>query len=323
MKIIIYTRPPEHASSITRQHWQSALQRNGLSDLSHEILVCHSDVDMASQLMNADMIVSSRADLRTLVSPTNTRLKMIFFAFTGVDHLAPFDWVPNDTYIVNNSGASAVAMGEYAIFAMQLLANGMVRNTPPNLTKTASQRGFASLSGMTATIIGTGGVGCGIAAMCKAFRMNVRGVRRSGAAEVNFDEMHQSTELETAIHETDFVVIACPVTAETRDLIDAPLIGRMKSGSYLINVARGAILDEEALCEAVSNGAIGGAILDVVRGGDHARVHSTPGILVTPHVSGDDPHHYIDRSLDVLMANLRQFLENERPHNAINLELGY
>lgn len=326
MRILIYTRPPDHGSSITRAHWDAALSRNQLSDLPHRLHICHSETDLRDHLPDVQLIVSSKADLRANLSRNCADLRMIFFAFAGVNHLAPFDWVPSGAFVVNNSGASAEPVGDYTIFAMQLLANGLVSGDRDAFATAASQHGFARLAGKRVTIIGAGGLGRGIAARCGTFRMRVCGVRRSGAPAPDFEVMHSPSELEAAVAGADFLVIACPVTAETRDLVDAAVIGRMKAGSFLINVARGGLLDEEALCDAVASRAIGGAVLDVVRpesADPSARVRNTPGILVTPHVSGDDPCAYIDRSLDVLMANLRQLMGGETPANAIDFDLGY
>ena len=326
MKILIYTRPPDHGSSITTRHWSSAVRRTGMESLEHEIVLCHSDEDLTRHLDDTDVVVSSKADLRNVVSPDHASVKLIFFAFAGVDHLVPFDWVPDGAYVVNNSGASGYAIGEYAIFALQLLANGIVRPGSSAFVGSASQSGFSSLAGRSATIVGTGGVGGAVAAMCRAFRMNVQGVSRSGRPDRRFDAVHPSSRLEAAIGQSDFVVIACPVTAETRDLFDRPMIARMKPGGYLVNVARGSIVDEEAVCDAVDSGAVGGAVLDVVRASASdadARVRNTPGILVTPHVSGDDERHFIDNSLDIFMVNLREFLEGKKPRNAVDFGLGY
>jgi phosphoglycerate dehydrogenase-like enzyme len=325
MRVLIYTRPPEHGSSITRRHWDGALRRAGLDALEHELVLCHAEDDLMHHLPSADMVVSSKADLRKFLSPSCTGLKLIFFAFAGVDHLAPFDWVPDEAFVVNNSGATAQAIGEYTIFALQLLANGIVRGAPV-FSRVAPRDGFASLAGRSVTIVGAGGVGSGVAAMCKAFRMNVSGVRRSGRTHPSFDTMYPPSQIHAAVGHSDFVVIACPVTHETRGFFDASVIASMKPGGGLINIARGAIVDEDAVCDAIDSGVLGGAILDVVSASasdPHARVRNTPGILVTPHVSGDDKLHFIDNSLDVCMSNLRQFINGEQPCNAVDFELGY
>jgi phosphoglycerate dehydrogenase-like enzyme len=326
MKVLIYTRPPEFASSITVEHWDRALQRNALHLPDLDIVLCHTSEDLLANLPGTEIVVSSKADLKDFVLPTHTTIKLIFFAFAGVDHLAPFTWVPRSAHVVNNSGATGHAIGEYAVWAMHLLANNIVRGGRRRFIETAAQRGFASLSGRIVTIIGVGGVGSGVAALCKTFRMRVRGVRRSAEPAPSFDETYPADRLEEAMGDAEFVVLACPVTSETRQLFNAAMLARMKPGAFLINVARGAIVDEEALCNAIDNGALGGAVLDVVSAEaskPDARVLNTTGILVTPHVSGDDAHHYIDNSLDVLAHNLRQFLAGDLPANAIDFNLGY
>jgi len=326
MNVLIFTRSPEHGSSITAKHWNDALGRNGLKELKHRLTICHSEADLAGHLAEADIIVSSRADLRHIVVPDNTAARYIFFAFAGVDHLAPFDWVPAGAHVVNNSGATGRAIGEYAITALLLLSNGIAYGRERDFASSAARKGFASLAGRTVTIVGAGGVGGAVAAMCGAFRMEVSGVRRSGREHPDFKAMYSPSDLANAIGESEFVVIACPVTAETRGLFDAAVIARMKPGAFLINIARGSIVDEDAVCDAVERGALGGAVLDVVSTSASvpgARVHNTPGILVTPHVSGDDKHHFIANSLDVCLINLKQFIEGREPGNAIDFDIGY
>jgi glyoxylate/hydroxypyruvate reductase len=326
MKILIYTRPTEYASSITPRHWQAALSRNGMAALQHELIVCHDAEALAQHLSSADVIVSSKADLRKFITPAHSTIKFIFFAFAGVDHLAPFDWVPAGACVVNNSGATRRAIGEYAIFALHLLANRIVAAGTETFLSAAKQDGFVPLAERSVTIIGVGGVGGGVAEACKAFRMTVLGVCRSGRPAPNIDLMYPSTAIGTAISQSDFVVIACPVTTETRGLFDAALIARMRLGAGLINIARGAIIEEAAICDAIERGALGGAVLDVVTSAVEygaARIRNTPGILVTPHVSGDDKAHFIDNTLDVFASNLKQHLNGETPSNAIEFELGY
>lgn len=325
MKVLIYTRPPENSSSIGAAHWKDALARNGLSDLDHDLVVCHAAEAAAEHLPTSQVVVSSRADLRALITPAHTATKFIFFAFAGVDHLAPFDWAPSGAWVVNNSGATSRAMGEYAAFALLLLANGHARPSSDYLSVVAA-KGFASLAGRSVTVVGAGGVGAGVAAMCKTFRMQVRGVRRSGQPAAAFDTMHSPDELGLAVSQSDFVVLACPVTPQTRGLFGAALISQMKPGAGLVNMARSAILDEEALCDALDRGTLSGAVLDVVSAAARepgSRVRGTPGVIVTPHMSGDDARCFIANSLDVLASNLRQFLANETPSNAVDFSLGY
>lgn len=275
-------------------------------------------------LPGTDIVLSSLADVRHVLPKAETSARMIFVAFAGVNHLAPFDWVPDGAVLVNNSGATAQNMGEYTVFAAGLLANGVVQTPQEALSQRMPEKGFASLSGKCATIIGTGGVGLGAARMCRAFRMTVTGVNRSGAARDGFDRIFPTENMQAAIAQADFVILACPVTEQTTGLVDAPFLAAMKPGSCLVNVARGQIVDEDALCEAVSTGHLGGAVLDVVTSKGHgSRIRSTPGILVTPHVSGDDALHYIDNTLDVFFDNLSQLLDGCAPSNRVDPVLGY
>ena len=169
------------------------------------------------------------------------------------------------------------------------------------------------LKGQTVGILGLGVIGREIARLCKAFGMKVIGLRRSGGAETPFpdvDRVYPRERLPELLAESDFVVLALPLTKETKGLIGEKELRGMKPSAYLINVARGAIVDEEALLRALEEKWIAGAGLDVFIQEPlppESKFYELPNVIFSPHISGDMPDYEL-RATEVFCENLRRYL---------------
>jgi phosphoglycerate dehydrogenase-like enzyme len=170
------------------------------------------------------------------------------------------------------------------------------------------------LGGKTLLVIGIGDIGGRLARLAKAFDMRVVGLRRdpslgSGKA----DAVHPMSALKSVLPDADFVVLTCPLTEETENLIDAEALGHMKSSAYLVNVARGRVVDEAALIEVLAARRIAGAGLDVTA--EEPLAPSSPlwgmeHVLVTPHTAGET-RHYEDNVIEILRDNLDRLWRGE------------
>jgi phosphoglycerate dehydrogenase-like enzyme len=170
------------------------------------------------------------------------------------------------------------------------------------------------LGGKTLLVIGIGDIGGRLARLAKAFDMRVVGLRRdpslgSGKA----DAVHPMSALKSVLPDADFVVLTCPLTEETENLIDAEALGHMKSSAYLVNVARGRVVNEAALIEALAARRIAGAGLDVTA--EEPLAPSSPlwgmeHVLVTPHTAGET-RHYEDNVIEILRDNLDRLWRGE------------
>jgi phosphoglycerate dehydrogenase-like enzyme len=160
--------------------------------------------------------------------------------------------------------------------------------------------------------------------------MRVVGTRRhpdpSAPLPPGFSELGGSGDLDRLLSESDFVVICCQWTPETTRLFNKDRFAAMKPGTVLVNVARGEIVDEEALADALQRDHLRGVVLDVYDGEfEHlppARLWSDPRVLITPHISGasDEDRH---RAIDLFCDNLRAYLEGRPLRNVIDWERGY
>jgi phosphoglycerate dehydrogenase-like enzyme len=181
------------------------------------------------------------------------------------------------------------------------------------------------LNGQTCGIIGTGAIGGEVARLAKACGMHTIGVRRSGKAMRHIDEMLPASKLQALLKRSDFVVIATPLTPETRHLIDHAALGAMRSSARLVNVGRGEIIDDEALVEALRAGAIAGAGLDVFTVEPLPPEHPYWGldaVIITPHVSGYLPDFFA-RALALFADNLERFQDGRPLRNLVDKRLGY
>ncbi len=177
------------------------------------------------------------------------------------------------------------------------------------------------LGGKMLLVVGLGQIGGRLAQLAKAFDMRVVGLRRNSAAGRGAaDSVHAMGEFKSLLPETDFVALTCPLTEETDKLVDAEALARMKSSAYLVNIARGRVVDEAALVEALAARRIAGAGIDVTV--EEPLAPSSPlwgmeHVLLTPHTAGET-RHYEDNVIEILRDNLGRLWRGEEPlHNQV------
>jgi len=186
------------------------------------------------------------------------------------------------------------------------------------------------IEGKTACVVGAGGIGSEVGRLCAALGMHVFGTRRDAVAAYDlppgFSEIGAAADLDRYLPQSDFVIVCCQWTPETTKLFNADRFAAMKPGSVLVNVARGEIIDEAALADALERNHLRGAALDVYVGEfEHpppARLWSDPRVLITPHTSSisDADRH---GSIDLFCENLRAYLAGRPLSNVIDWDRGY
>jgi len=194
---------------------------------------------------------------------------------------------------------------------------------------------------LTVGIVGLGSIGRAVGALATAFGCRVIATRRRPEAtaqddrdasadepsfgEAMLDRVGGPETLPALLVESDFVVLAAPLTAETENMIDAETLAAMKPGSWLINVARGRLIDERALLRALRDGPMGGAILDTFRDEPlqpSSPFYDLPNVIVTPHTSWSSSR-VLDRSVELFADNLRRFAAGEPLLNVVDPRQGY
>jgi phosphoglycerate dehydrogenase-like enzyme len=222
--------------------------------------------------------------------------------------------------LCNASGVNANAVSEHAVALMLALLRKL--HTGRDNQRAHHWRGMISeldaredeLPGKTVLVFGAGTIGGRIARLCRAFDTHVIGVKRNPAhADPAFHEVHPPAQLASLLPRADVVILSCPLNDQTRNLMNAATLAAMKPSAYLINVARGGCVDEPALVQALANGQIAGAGIDVtVREplpGD-SPLWDFENVIVTPHTGGET-RAYEDRVVDILADNLKRLWRGE------------
>jgi len=213
---------------------------------------------------------------------------------TGIDHPVFQPFLERGVQITNYPLAAAIPIAQTAIGGLLMLARGfphwLAAQRESRWAPLDRSGAPAALSDQTLLVLGLGAIGSEIARLARALGLHVIGIRRNPpAAGDPADELHPPQALDTLLPRADWLVVACPLTEQTRGMIDAARLARLPRGARVINVARGEIIDEHALVAALSGDAhLGGAYLDVFETEplpDTSPLWTLPNVIVTPHNS--------------------------------------
>lgn len=242
-------------------------------------------------------------------------LRFIQLTSAGLDRV-PLDYIREKGIRLSNVGdAYATPMAEWALMtALELLKEARRFHDQQRERRWEKIRDIGELSGMTACILGMGNVGQRIAGRLKAFDVTVIGVNRTGRPQdgARADQWASMNELDAVLAASDLIFLALPLTDETHHLMDARRLARVKPGALLINAARGAILDEQALSGVLQSGLLGGAALDVFEKEPlpaDSPLWAMENVIVTPHISFISRKNH-GRLFRLIRDNLRLFAES-------------
>ncbi|MGH7188805.1 MAG: NAD(P)-dependent oxidoreductase [Acetobacteraceae bacterium] len=326
MRIHIQNEADNPLFAMTAGAWQEAAGRAGENASVHELSIGETARDLAASLPHAEALITAPGPLAAALPAAAPELRLIFCTTAGVDALAPFDRLPPRAALVCNRGIHGEKAGEYAIMAILMLATRL-----PALIA-AQERGIwrprytPTLAGRRLVVLGLGTLGGAAAARARAFGMAVLGVSLSGRPHPACHSTLPVAALDTALAEAEFLLLACPLTALTRGMIDHRRLALLPAGAGVINIGRGAVLVEEALAAMLRAGHLGGAVLDVFGAEPLPPDHylwQTPNLMVTPHVSADDPTTYNARTLDRFFAAIEQLRRGATPLNLVDRARGY
>ncbi len=275
--------------------------------------------ELASRIGEADVLLVSGLWRNEMIAKA-PRLAFIQSISAGLDQYSRDDLRAAGIRLASAQGANERAVAEHAIALILALARQLPQGRD---NQTALKwRGMISdiaqredeLGGKTLVIVGMGRIGSRLATLAKAFDMRVVGVKRDpskgqGAADAVVAQAH----LLDVLPDADFVARTCPLTPETEKLIDVRALAAMKRSAYLVNVARGRVVDEPALIKALADGTIAGAAVDCAWEEPlpaTAPLWTAKNIMVTPHTAGET-RRYEDNVLDLLLENLGRLQRGE------------
>ncbi|MHB1329756.1 MAG: D-2-hydroxyacid dehydrogenase [Gemmatimonadales bacterium] len=261
-----------------------------------------------------------------------TNLAWVHTSSAGVDHLLAQLGSQSDRIVVTNSRAvHGPAIADH-VFAMLL---SLTRSLPTYLEAQRTGQWIrdeegglprVALQGRTLLVVGLGGIGTEIARRGAGFGMRVIGTRRSDDPAPDFVErVGKPNELLAMLPEADVVALAVPLTPETEHMFNAAAFAAMKPGSYLINIARGKVVETAALMDALTSGRLAGAGLDVTDPeplpSDHA-LWKLPNVIITPHMASRG-ELTVERGAALYRENLRRFAAGEPLLNVVDKAAGY
>lgn len=251
------------------------------------------------------------------------RLRWLNSIYAGVDSFPLETLAARGAVLTNGAGINAITIAEYVVMGMLTLAKGYraVVHAQARHEWLTDSPGKRELAGSRALILGAGAIGGRVARMLAGFDVEVTTVRRRPAAgALGPDEWRER------LGEFDWVIIAVPATPETVGLIGAAEIAAMAPQCMLVNVARGSVIDQDALITALQAGRIAGAFLDVCTPeplpADHP-LWQVPNAHVTMHLSGNAQTRMFERAVDRFVANLGRWHRGEPLESAVDLKLGY
>ncbi len=253
------------------------------------------------------------------------KLRLIQAFGAGVDYLLPAVGLPERVVIANQRGMSAEPMAEFAL----ALVLALVKRLPVFVSAQRAHRWERHLperaAGKTLGVLGLGAIGLALAERAHALGMRVIGTQRVPKEHPAVARVEPQSGTERVLAESDVVVILVPLTDETRGSIGAAQLARMKPSAYLVNLARGGIVDEAALGRALADGRIAGAAFDVFATeplpADHP-LWDAPNFWVTPHVAGGFPE-LLETSVRLFADNVARLERGEAVASAVDRVRGY
>jgi phosphoglycerate dehydrogenase-like enzyme len=281
------------------------------------------------------------------------KLVWVHSATAGVERVLTPTALARGLAITNARGVFSRPIAEYVMLMMLAVSRRL-----PHLLELQRERTWQPLEAremrdVTVGILGYGSIGRAVASLATAFGSRVLATRRrrsdaTGAADSTTGaraptgggaladageqpdveprvELLAMDDLPRLLEQSDFVVLALPLTSDTEDLLDAEMLGRMKPGAWLINIARGRLVDERALARSLSDGSLGGAVLDTFRDEPlpaDSPLYELPNVIITPHTAWSSGR-VLDRSVELFCENLRRFSSGEPLHNIVDPGIGY
>jgi len=303
--------------------WESARAAAGMAGEGHEVSF-HVDWDAVKG--EVEVVIAPPYRIKEIDLFAAPKLKLVQSTWAGMDGLYPFDMIPPGVVLMNNRGVHGKRAGEFCAMAILMLTNKMpLFYTQQRAHKWAREIGCLA-SAKRLTVVGLGAIGGAAARWGKTFGMHVTGVRHGEDKHPDCDVTVPFERIDEVMKETDILVLACPLTPKTRHLLSKGRILAMPAGAGVVNVGRGGLVEQEALCDALESGHIGGAVLDVfavepIPAGD--RMWTTRNVVITPHMSADDPQRYNADTLAIFFENLTAFLDGKTPPTAVDRAKGY
>ena len=278
----------------------------------------HTRVD--PHIGSADVLVTFGPMMADHVLAKGANLKWIQALGTGIDGIVDQPSLRREVLVTNMHGFHGAPVSEAALMSMLALARDLPRSLRSQRERKWVRFPGSLIRGKTVGIFGIGAIAAELAPRCKAMGMTVVGITSAQRPVTGFDRVFGRDELIAAVRDLDYLVLLTPYTPETRHIVNSGVFAAMKPGSYIVNLARGGVVDEAALIQALEQGKLAGAALDVFAKEPLPDDHpfwDMDNVIITTHQGGFFDG-YPDHALPVVENNLRKFLAGDLK-NMVNI----
>jgi D-2-hydroxyacid dehydrogenase (NADP+) len=266
--------------------------------------------ELMAHIGRAEILMSFGVRLPRGIFAHAPRLKWVHAFGTGVDGIADQKTLGRDVLITSTKGIHGPPVAEAALASMLALSRDLPRSVRAQDLRAWDKWRMRLLDRKTVGILGVGSIAQALAPRCQAMGMTVVGISRSPRPVVGFDRVVSRNELERVVRDVDYLVLLLPLEPDTRHIVGDRVLAAMKPTGYLINVARGGVLDDAALVRALEAKKLAGAALDVFDQEPLPIDHPfwrMPNVIITPHFGGYYDR-YVEDSADQVCRNLERFL---------------
>ena len=308
----------------TYHYGQEKMQ--SIADLGYELAyVSENEISNLDSISDIDILVCynpfDRLDISLL-----KQLKWIQLSSIGIDQLPKQKVREQHITVTNNKSGYSIPMGEWIVMKMlELLKNSRSFYQKQNDRKWQVDTSILELYNKTVCFVGTGSIASEAAKRLQGFDVNVIGINTTGNKVKYFNDCLPMSQLGTALSQSDVVVLSIPYTKETHHLMNEANLRLLKKGACLINIARGSVIDQDALIKILQEERIRGAALDVFEEeplGEENPLWSLKNVIITPHNSWISEMRN-ERRFNIIYDNLKRYISGEKLNNIVDIDRGY
>jgi phosphoglycerate dehydrogenase-like enzyme len=270
-------------------------------------------VEASEAITDADIFMTFGVEVKQDIFVRARRLKWVHAFGTGVDGITDQAGLANEVIVTSTRGVHGAPLSEIAILHMLSLARDFPRSVRSHDQHKWDRFRAKKLQGCKVGILGVGLIAEALAPRLKGLEMQVVGISRTARPLASFDEWRSRDDLAASVGDLDFLVLLIPLEETTRHIVDDRIIRAMKKGAYIINIARGGVIDEVALHRGLTSGHLGGAALDTVHKEPLPAddpLWSAPNLIITPHLGGFYDT-YPEDSMEQIAFNLDRFMTGD------------
>jgi len=268
---------------------------------------------------NCDILIGFGLGFSDEIFQRNKNLKFVQALGTGVDGIDNRPDFDKSIPVASTRGIHGPQMSELAFMVMLALSRDFPQSLENQKNHLWDRWPPRVLYKKTVGLLGVGLIAEALASRCQAFDMHVVGISGTLREVEHIDEMRSRDDLLTAVSDLDFLIALVPLTPENRQVVNAEVLEAMKPSAYVINLARGGVIDDDALIEALKSGSIAGAALDAFEQEPLPEDHpfwDIENLIITPHMAGMS-EAYVEQAMPIIETNLRAFIDG-KPEDMVN-----